>query len=191
MLVHQLQLEPIINSTLIVNIASGACEVNFSVADSVSSQDLMLLQLVLDTTFHQTELIFLKCHILVLNYNIVTSSYIIVKKLFSLNTHWRHFCMGKKTFRITHRKPQKSFLLSCRTCQRFSGIVICISASPYNQRGFYVVAYYVKLVGTRSPPRVQLAVWFKFIVLPVRCYLYGFPRSISFTGSTALILTGC
>lgn len=76
MLVHQLQLEPIINSTLIVNIASGACEVNFSVADSVSSQDLMLLQLVLDTTFHQTELIFLKCHILVLNYNIVTSSYI-------------------------------------------------------------------------------------------------------------------
>jgi hypothetical protein len=37
--------------------------------------------------------------------------------------------------RITHRKPQKSFLLSCRTCQRFSGIVICISASPYNQRG--------------------------------------------------------
>jgi hypothetical protein len=105
-----------------------------------------------------------------------------VKKLFSLNI----FCMG----RITHRKPQKSFLLSCRTCQRFSGIVICISASPYNQRGFYVVAYYVKLVGTRSPPRVQLAVWFKFIVLPVRCYLYGFPRSISFTGSTALILTG-
>jgi hypothetical protein len=93
--------------------------------------------------------------------------------------------------RITHQKPQKSFLLSCRTCQRFSGIVICISASPYNQRGFYVVAYYVKLVGTRSPPRVQLAVWFKFIVLPVRCYLYGFPRSISFTGSTALILTGC
>jgi hypothetical protein len=106
-----------------------------------------------------------------------------LKKLFSLN----FFCMG----RITHRKPQKSFLLSCRTCQRFSGIVICISASPYNQRGFYVVAYYVKLVGTRSPPRVQLAVWFKFIVLPVRCYLYGFPRSISFTGSTALILTGC
>jgi hypothetical protein len=90
-----------------------------------------------------------------------------VKKLFSLNIF---FCMG----RITHRKPQKSFLLSCRTCQRFSGIVICISASPYNQRGFYVVAYYVKLVGTRSPPRVQLAVWFKFIVLPVRCYLYGF-----------------
>jgi hypothetical protein len=36
---------------------------------------------------------------------------------------------------ITHRKPQKSFLLSCHTCQRFSGIVICISASPYNQRG--------------------------------------------------------
>jgi hypothetical protein len=50
-----------------------------------------------------------------------------VKKLFSLNI----FCMG----RITHRKLQKSFLLSCRTCQRFTGIVICISASPYNQRG--------------------------------------------------------
>jgi hypothetical protein len=77
--------------------------------------------------------------------------------------------------RITHRKPQKSFLLSCRPCQRFSGTVICISASPYNQRGFYVVAYYVNLVGTGSPPRVQLAVWFKFIVLPVRYYLYGFP----------------
>jgi hypothetical protein len=106
-----------------------------------------------------------------------------VKKLFSSNI----FCMG----RVTHRKPQKSFLLSCRTCQRFSGIVICISASPYNQRGFYVVAYYVKLVGTRSPPRVQLAVWFKFIVLPVRCYLHGFAKSISFTWSTALILTGC
>jgi hypothetical protein len=50
-----------------------------------------------------------------------------VKKLFSLNI----FSMGQ----ITHRKPQKSFLLSCRTCQRCSGIVICISASPYNQRG--------------------------------------------------------
>jgi hypothetical protein len=53
--------------------------------------------------------------------------FINVKKLFSLNI----FSMGQ----ITHRKPQKSFLLSCRTCQRFSGIVICISASPYNQRG--------------------------------------------------------
>jgi hypothetical protein len=50
-----------------------------------------------------------------------------VKKLFSLKI----FSMGQ----ITHRKPQKSFLLSCHTCQRFSGIVICISASPYNQRG--------------------------------------------------------
>jgi hypothetical protein len=88
----------------------------------------------------------------------VVSIKINVKKLFSSNI----FCMG----RITHRKPQKSFLLSCRTCQRFSGIVICISAGPYNQRGFYVVAYYVKLVGTRSPPRVQLAVWLKFIVPP-------------------------
>jgi hypothetical protein len=120
-----------------------------------------------------------KCHIMSRTANHIIN----VKKLFSLN----FFCMG----RITHRKPQKSFLLSCRTCQRFSGIVICISASPYNQRGFFVVAYYVKLVGTRSPPRIQLAVWLKFVVLPVRCYLYGFPRSISFTGSTALILTGC